>query len=240
MAIGNFNGSTVGLRAITTTTDFDFLNGAIPFTISAWIYPGAIGTWTAASIARNSTNRFADISTRNDTNQVWFIGHTNAATGRFLPRTNTNGSGFALNQWQLVAGGLDNVGGITAGWADFGRIYSSANDSITTSAQVDDMNVGTAYWERMGIGHRRTSAAANFAPTGSLIAEVAFWNVLLSEDEMRALGKGMKPSQIRPDNLKIYVPGIRNITQDVVSGRILVDHSGTTFCTAQEHVRRYG
>jgi hypothetical protein len=55
------------------------------------------------------------------------------------------------------------------------------------------------------IGNR---AAANRGTDG-LISEVGIWDVVLTASEVASLGKRMKPSRVRPQNLKFYAPSIR-------------------------------
>jgi hypothetical protein len=66
-------------------------------------------------------------------------------------------------------------------------------------------------------------------PNGT-IAEAAVWNTALTDDEMRALGKGVSPQLVRPANLIYYVPAVRDVL-DVkgnaltVTGTTVADHS---------------
>lgn len=39
---------------------------------------------------------------------------------------------------------------------------------------------------------------------------IGYWDVELSADEVAALGKGFSPRQIRPQSLKLFVPGLRD------------------------------
>ena len=54
-------------------------------------------------------------------------------------------------------------------------------------------------------------------PFNGRIAEAAVWDVALDADEIAALARGFKPSQIRPDKLLWYLPLVRTV-QDLRSG----------------------
>lgn len=54
-------------------------------------------------------------------------------------------------------------------------------------------------------------------PFNGRIAEAAVWDVALDTDEIAALARGFKPSQIRPDKLLWYLPLVRTV-QDLRSG----------------------
>jgi len=70
------------------------------------------------------------------------------------------------------------------------------------------------------------------------IAEVAIWNDTLTTDELTSLYKGTKASQIRPQNLKFYMPLVRNIYDETASTTSIT--SGFTANPQVNHVRRYG
>jgi hypothetical protein len=91
--------------------------------------------------------------------------------------------------------------------------------------------------DRVCIGFARSGGTDTPTYEGYL-AEVAIWNVTLTTDELSSLYTGTKADQIRPQNLKFYMPLVRNIYDATAS---------TTGITYEfdpnpevNHVRRYG
>jgi hypothetical protein len=66
-------------------------------------------------------------------------------------------------------------------------------------------------------------------------AEVAVWNVALTEDEITSLAKGFKPTRIRPQSLVFYAPLLRNL-QDL-KGALTITNNNTA--TVADHPRVY-
>lgn len=69
---------------------------------------------------------------------------------------------------------------------------------------------------------------------GGNLAEVAVWNVALTDDEILTLSKGLAAACVRAQNLVFYAPLMRSV-QDIKSGLALVD-TGTA---AARHPRIY-
>lgn len=237
MAIGNFNGASY-LVNVSTAASVDC--GCPPVTIGTWFYMAGPdnppNNWTLTSIGRNNTSRFASIGFRYNTGPVWYAGHTNGTGGRLVPQTASTGAGFTLDKWFYVAMSLNNTG-ITACWINSALIYSSVNDTFVTNTNVSEMDTGALPWDRLSVGVLRTSTVGTPAPTGAYVAETAFWCDSLSQDEIRSLAKGIKPSQIRPDKLFSYLPEIRNFNGDIVRG---VNFNIVGALEAADHARRYG
>lgn len=76
--------------------------------------------------------------------------------------------------------------------------------------------VGATLPSSIGIFYIGYSQVDNAYSTGN-ISEVAIWNVTLTDAEISSLGKGFKPSRIRPQSLAFYTPLIRN-AQDLRGG----------------------
>lgn len=232
MAISGFNGSNV-LRKIDSSISDNF--PCPPLTISAWVYYSQTPVaHTIACVARSNTNRFASIAFRFNPSGVFYVAHTSATTGRFLPQTPSNGSGFTTGQWIFVSASLDNTG-VTSCWVNSGKIYSSLS-GFATNTTISDMNTGAVPWDRLSIGTRFTTATNEIGPTGMYVAEVAFWNVMLSNEEIITLANGIKPTQIQPQNLISYSPGIRNLATDLKG----ITYTVVGGLQPSEHPRRYG
>lgn len=59
------------------------------------------------------------------------------------------------------------------------------------------------------------------------IAEIAVWNVALTDAEIAVLGKGYSPLFVRPASLKYYIPGVRDF-QDIIGNKTLTEVSDVT------------
>ena len=74
-------------------------------------------------------------------------------------------------------------------------------------------------------------------PMTGRLAEAAVWNVALSDPEIAILGKGYSPLLIRPQNLVMYVPLIRDADEDIVGGLSFAE--GATAPTIADHPRMF-
>jgi hypothetical protein len=111
-------------------------------------------------------------------------------------------------------------------------VYLNAANSGT---QTTSRTITTP--DRVCIGFLRSNGS-DIPDYDGYLAEVAIWNVTLTTDELTSLYKGTKADQIRPQNLKFYMPLVRNIYDETAS---------TTGITYEfdpnpevNHVRRYG
>jgi hypothetical protein len=68
-----------------------------------------------------------------------------------------------------------------------------------------------------------------------LLAEIAVWDVALTDDEITSLARGFKPSRIRPQNLQFYAPIVRGL-QDVRGGRAITNNGSVPVA---DHPRVY-
>lgn len=66
-------------------------------------------------------------------------------------------------------------------------------------------------------------------------AEVAVWNVALTDDEIVSLAKGFKPTRVRPQSLVFYAPLVRDL-QDL-RGALTITNNNTA--TVADHPRVY-
>jgi hypothetical protein len=118
-------------------------------------------------------------------------------------RTTDNGtSSVALpgtNQWFNALGVFASTTSRTAYVNTTAGNTETSTRSITTEISIR-------------IGRRATGNAF----TGQL-AEFAIWNVALTADEINSLAKGFKPTRIRPQSLRYYVPLVRDV-QELRSG----------------------
>lgn len=68
------------------------------------------------------------------------------------------------------------------------------------------------------------------------IAELAIWNVALTDDEIASLAKGFRATRIRPQSLVYYAPLVR----ETIDERGAIALTATNGPTVYEHPRRVG
>lgn len=129
---------------------------------------------------------------------------------------------IVANKWTHVAGVFPSANSRTA-YADGVPGAVNNTTSTFTASTLADINIGRA---------KRTTADI-FAK--GRVAEVGFWNAVLTQDEITALAKGVSPSKIRPQSLFFYAPLIREPIELRNGSPLTV--SGPTVA---EHVRRIG
>lgn len=108
-----------------------------------------------------------------------------------------------------------NVSGAisTDTWTHFAGTFNSDSNRTaykngiagTTNTSGSGIAANFTLMSEIRIG-RRLTAYAN-----GDIAEVGFWNALLTSAEISSLAKGVSPLKIRPQNLILYAPLIRNL-----------------------------
>lgn len=69
---------------------------------------------------------------------------------------------------------------------------------------------------------------------GGQVAECGIWNIVLSNDEIASLAKGMSCDKVRPQSLRFYAPLVRDIA-DYSRGLTLTNNS----TTVADHPRIY-
>lgn len=175
-----------------------------PLTISAWFYPTSLDDEVVAAVAKDSDTvaksiRF--IRTRGDVAGDPFEAQSDGAAGA------RSGNSCNANQWNHGLGifvaknsrsVMLNGGSLVTGTASFSSAVNAENATIAAFA-----------WN---------NTVANFF-TG-YIAEVAIWNVALTEAEGQILAKGYSPLFVRPQSLVAYWPllGRTSPEIDIVGG----------------------
>jgi hypothetical protein len=206
----SFNGSSSYIEATSTPVT------AEPFTMACWfntLNNSAGGS--LMSIGNSSTtNRFQLNANGNAGN----VGISAVGSTTQTASTSTN---YTTNVWHHAAA----VCG------------SSSNRSAYLNGggkQSNNLSVTPAGINNIIIGSRWNGGSRGFY-FGGRIAEVAIWNIALTDDEILSLSKGFAPSLIRPMNLRFYNRCIRNST-DISQGRSLVSNVILPF----DHPRIYG
>lgn len=192
------------------------------------------------------------------TMNVWFYPPSASVTG-FLNIVGVgNGSNLShhrlrINNTTLRVSGatVDTVGSTTAVATSVNYTASAWNMAtyVCTSATSR-----TAYVNAGGSGTTTVSRTVN-APTNWIVggayqlaelpqyegylAEFSVWDAALTADEITSLYRGTKADGIRPQNLKVYVPLIRNHT-DTRGLTTSITSNFPSGATVKDHVRRYG
>ena len=124
------------------------------------------------------------------------------------------GTGGALSAKTSGASATTTTGAITTNtWAHVCGVFTSAT---SRAAFINGANKATnatsstpTGLNRLSIGVERGGFGSGEAFSGA-IAEAAYWNAALTDDEVAALGKGFSPRLIRPSALVAYLPLIRD------------------------------
>lgn len=128
-------------------------------------------------------------------------------------------------------------------WIGLGTVYTGSNLTCYLNG-VSDSTVGGLSIAASSAIYCDVLAAITYA--GALdassqwadgqVAELGLWNAALSADEMSSLGKGFRPSRIRPQSLQLYMPGVGSLTE-VRGGRTFVRQAGSDVFSAHPPVR---
>lgn len=166
---------------------------AAPLTISAWGY-----TSIAASNTQDMVGLYKSSATGNidcfrlalDVSAVIFQANNGSASG-----TATTSQGPSTNTWFHAAGVQASA---TSRAAYFNGGFKGTDTLSRTPAGID----------RASIGKRdNVSSDNNFGRTGTgYLADVAMWNVALTDAEILSLSLGFSPLLVRPSGLVFYSP----------------------------------
>jgi hypothetical protein len=129
-------------------------------------------------------------------------------------------TGYTVNQWHHAAGVWNSTTDRRA-FIDGGS--KGTNTTARTNSAID----------RTVIGAKWLSSGASLFLAGS-IAECAIWNDDLTDSEVAILATGVSPLFVHPQNLIFYMPGIRDIDQDIVGARAM---TAVASPTVDEHPR---
>ena len=124
----------------------------------------------------------------------------------------TSSGSVAAGTWFHICGTFDASANIVA-------YYNGVAGAPVTASNPLSIN-------RTVIGARIASGALGFFADGD-IAEVGMWNAVLTADEIAALAKGYKCSDIRPQSLRFDFRMIRDL-QDLSGGIVMTNTNGAT------------
>jgi hypothetical protein len=215
MAVGFDNLSGAGTAYVDGTMSSSF---TYPFTINMWVYPlTLIGGVNIIAAFHNSSDdqvfRFALNST--STRALFSAFDTTVANA-------SSTTSYNASAWNMITG---------VGTSSTSRTIYLNNGGSATNTTAKTPTSPT----RWLLGGTWSSGVPAPVLEGYM-AEVAIWNVALSTDEISSLYTGVKAQFIRPANLKMYAPLIR----DIVDIRETTTSITNVDTTVQNHVRRYG
>lgn len=195
MAVTIANATTAGINygrwpAISNLTQL---------TVSAWVRVFSFGSSGLGRIA-SKENGWLFYTTSNSGGVLQIGSGFSGGTANFYSTTQLpSGASVA---WTHVAATWDGSGPAQSA---FGLWIAGASSGLVSTAsatgtKLDDS--GIDLW----IGNRSAGSRA----IDGQIAEVAFWNALLTPAEIAALSKGFSPSHIRPTAMRFHAPLVRD------------------------------
>ena len=191
-----------------------------PFTINFWFYPtipAAVGTLQMFVIHNTTDNQRHTIQINTSTTRLVYNAFT---TANALATSTTS---YTTNAWNMAT---------AVGTSATSRtIYLNGGSSATNTTS------------RAITTPTRWLAGANY--TGTIdpayegrICEIGIWNAVLSAADIASLYRDQKASLIKPQNLKVYVPLIRDIKDEREATSSISSTISDT--TIESHIRRYG
>lgn len=144
--------------------------------------------------------------------------------GRCRARTSNNGSNVSAFSGSGSGVALDT-------WAHFAGVFTSATSRaafINGGSKGTNSSSSTPTGTFNGVAIGRTMAGTRNYHSG-LLAEVAIWDIALSDAEVATLATGVKANTVQSGNLVFYAPILGNDSPEpelVTSGSVTVN--GTT------------
>lgn len=149
----------------------------------------SLSIWFKANSFGSNTTLFSKGGGPNSQYNSWFSGST-------LKFSQGNGSTEAPLSWGTVSTGV---------WHHW-CVVKRGNNTNQVDMYLDGSKVsGTINFNLMDTTSPLTISSSSF-PFNGLIAHAALWDVALTDDEVRALSRGVNPTLIRWANNKGYWP----------------------------------
>jgi len=207
-----------------TGNSTDYIQGtaslfSYPFAINFWFYPPPLisGTVQAFVLHNVVDNHRFIVQINTTTNRVAFNAFT---TANAIATASVN---YTANAWNMVTAIGTSATSRTIYINNSGAVTNTTSRVLTTPT-------------RWLIGGNYNSGI--LPSLEAQIAEVAVWNDIISTTDIASLYKGTKATAIKPQNLKIYIPLIRDISENAGSTTSITSTISDT--TIEPHVRRYG
>lgn len=196
---------------------------AVPFSINCWFKTSTLAATRQFIQIGTATTNFRRIGI-NSSNQVV----AQCSTGTL--RTSTAGT-FTSGAWSMATGVFSATNNRLA---YTNAVAGTANTNTVTNAQPTILTVG--------------GSQGNPNANDINLAEVAIWDVALTAADITALYDGHRATQVRPDNLIVYMPLVRaptgsagtNVHFNYVGPDISDNALNDVNATTTDHARRYG
>lgn len=179
-----------------------------PLSMAAWFRPRVTvaGNQTIACLGASTNSSQVRLAVNASGAAAWKFD----TAGSFV--TATSAGSVAAGGWIHIACTLEASGNITA--------YHNGVAGTPVAAP------GAMTLDRMIVGARMTSGALSIHADGD-VAEVGVYNAILTADEIAALAKGYKCSDIRPQSLRFDLRMIRDL-QDRRGGMVMTNTNGAS------------
>lgn len=214
-----------------TETYLDYISGAAtfssayPMTLNVWFYPvetpsNQVDMVSVGTVLPNEGSRH---TLRYNLNTLRVAGVTITTTGSGTGVTTT--TNYTTNAWNMATYVCTSTTSRT--------VYVNAGSSATST--TNRPVTAPTNWI---IGGYYSFETINITYEGYL-AEFSVWNAALTAAEITSLYRGTKADMIRPQNLGVYVPLVRNHT-DTRGLTTSITSNFPSGATVKDHVRRYG
>jgi hypothetical protein len=190
-----------------------------PFTVNFWFYPtvSAMGTLIMFILHNTTDNQRFTVQVNTTTTRLQFNAFTTANA------IATAGANYTTNAWNMAT---------AVGTSSTSRtIYINGGNAVTNTTS----RVITTPTRWLLASNYSTSIIPQYE---GRISEVGIWNAALTTADINSLYAGMRSSSVNPQNLKVYAPLIRDIS-DQTSSTTSFSNTLTDTIVAV-HSRRYG
>jgi hypothetical protein len=199
-------------------------SSAYPMTLNVWFYPSAV---SGSSIDMVSVgNTLTDSSghrLRYNRSTLRVLGLTFSTTN--LGSSSTSTGIYTSNAWNMATYVCTSTISRTV-YVNAGSPGTSVTSRVVTAPT--DWVIGGYY-----------STQTLFPSYEGDLAEFSVWNAALTVAEITSLYRGTKADMIRPQNLSVYVPLVRNHT-DTRGLTTSITSNFPSGATVKDHIRRYG
>lgn len=194
-----------------------------PLTLAAWINVDTTGAAQRVLSISSATGNDRWSLQVGATNVITMQVGTSTPSPTFAALSTTNT--VTAGTWHHVAGSWNTTTGQPQQvWIDGVKSGPTNSSRTPVAAELSRTLVGSTY----------ISSALSQYMNGK-VAEAAIWNAILSDTDVVSLSKGIKPTSIKPQNIVMYLPLVRDIVDTVES--LSFTNSGSV---VSEHSRRYG
>lgn len=191
-----------------------------PFTINFWFYPtiDAIGSLAMFVLHNTSDAQRHVIQVNTGTTRLVY----NAFTTAVALATST--TSYTTNAWNMATAVGTSATSRTIYLNGGSSATNTTSRAITTPTR---WLVGAIY-----------NGSEIIPAYEGRICEIGIWNAVLSAADIASLYRDQKASLIKPQNLKVYIPLIRDIKDEREATSSISSTISDT--TIESHVRRYG